>query len=61
MHPRVLRELADVVTKPLSMTFGKSWRSVSGDWKKGNIKPTSKKDKKDDPRNYQPIGLTSVS
>ncbi|KFR02786.1 hypothetical protein Y956_06905, partial [Nipponia nippon] len=58
MHPRVLRELADLVAKPVSMTFEKSWRS--GDWKKGNIAAIFKKGKKEDPGNYQPLSLNSV-
>jgi len=61
MYPRVLRELADVVAKPLSTTFEKSHQSgeVPGDWRKGNVMPTVRKGR-NDPGNYWPVTLTSV-
>ncbi|CAM5114232.1 unnamed protein product [Eretmochelys imbricata] len=62
LHPRVLKELADVNAEPLAIIFENSWQSgeVPDDWKKANVVPTFKKGKEEDPGNYRPISLTSV-
>ncbi|GAB0207557.1 mitochondrial enolase superfamily member 1 [Grus japonensis] len=62
MHPRVLRELADVIARPLSIIFERSWRTgeVPEDWRKGNVTLVFRKGKKEDPGNYRPVSLTSI-
>ncbi|KFP23397.1 RNA-directed DNA polymerase from mobile element jockey, partial [Colius striatus] len=62
MHLRVLRELADVIAKPLSIIFEQSWRTgeVPEDWRKANVTPVFKKGRKDDPGNYRLVSLTSI-
>ena len=63
LHPRVLRELVDVVAKPLSIILQQFWLigDVPVDWKLANVMPIFKKGWKDDPGSYRPISLTSVS
>ena len=41
IHPRALREMADVIAELLSITFEKSWLSgdIPSDWEKGNMTP----------------------
>ncbi|GAB0205620.1 mitochondrial enolase superfamily member 1 [Grus japonensis] len=62
LHPQVLRELADVIARPLSIIFERSWKTgeVPEDWRKANVTPVFKKSKKEDPGNYRLVSLTSI-
>ncbi|GAB0210347.1 protein NYNRIN-like [Grus japonensis] len=62
IHSRVLRELGEVLTKPLSIIYQQSWLSkeVPVDWRLANVTPIHKKGQKEDPGNYRPVSLTSV-
>jgi len=62
MHPRVLRELADVIAEPFSIIFERSWRTgeMTEDCRKANVTAIFKKGKKEDPGNYKPVSLTSI-
>ncbi|PKU42352.1 rna-directed dna polymerase from mobile element hypothetical protein [Limosa lapponica baueri] len=62
MHPQVLRELADVIAKPLSIIFESSWRTgeMPEEWRKANVRSVLKKSKKEEPGNYRPVSFTSI-
>ena len=57
VHPRVLKELAEVVAEPLSIISEKSWLSdeVPDDWRKGYVTPIYKNGSKEDPGNYRSV------
>lgn len=62
IHPRVLKELADIIVSPLTVIYQQSWEAgeVSVNWKLANVIPVFKKGKNDHPGNYMPVSLTSV-
>ncbi|PKU39050.1 rna-directed dna polymerase from mobile element jockey-like [Limosa lapponica baueri] len=62
IHSRVMRELAEVLTRVLSIIYQQSWlnREVPVDWRLANVMPIYKKGRKEDPRNYRHVSLTLV-
>jgi len=62
MHPKVIRELADVIARPLPIIFDQSRQpvEVSKDCRKGDITPIFKKSKKEDAGNYRLVSLTLI-
>lgn len=59
MWPKMYKETADTVTKPVSIIFEKSWLldKVPSDWKETSLSFL----RKVNTENYMPVSLTSVS
>ncbi|CAJ0940923.1 unnamed protein product [Ranitomeya imitator] len=59
IHPRVLRELSNVIDKPLFLIFSDciATGSVPQDWRIANVVPIFKKGSKSEPGNYRPAEL----
>ena len=62
LHPRVLRELASVLSYPLKILFDKTITlgRIPTKWKVAEVRPIFKKGKRTSPGNYRPVSLTSI-
>ncbi|RMC00275.1 hypothetical protein DUI87_22882 [Hirundo rustica rustica] len=62
IHPKVLRELGEELTNPLSIIYRESWltREITIEWKSENVMPIYGRCWKEDPGNYEPVSLTLV-
>ena len=62
MHPRVLKELADVLAYPLTIMFKKSLETgeLPSQWLQAIITPIFKKGSKASAENYRPVSLTCI-
>ena len=62
MHPRVLRELAEVTAEPLSIIFDRPRRlgEVPKDWRIANVSPVFRNGEEEDVGNSRRVSITSV-
>ena len=63
LHPKLLKELATVITEPLVYIYRKSLElgELPTIWKKAIVVPIYKGGKREDPSNYRPISLTCIT
>ena len=62
LHPRILKEMADVISYPITEIFKKSFASgeLPSKWLQAVITPIFKKGDRTDASNYRPVSLTSI-
>ena len=62
LHPRVLKELATVLSYPLKLLFDKTITQgkLPSQWKIAEVRPIFKKGIKTSPGNYRPVSLTPI-
>jgi len=62
IHPRVLRELAEELAKPLSIIYQQSQLTgeVPEEWRIASVIPIYKKSQKENLGNHRPVSLTSM-
>ena len=62
IHPRILKELHNSLSKPLTILFNRSIQEnkIPDEWKSAQVTALFKKGEKSDPNNYRPVSLTSI-
>ena len=62
IHPRILKECASTLAKPLFDIFSRSIATgmMPSQWKRGTVTPLHKGDSRHDACNYRPITITSL-
>ena len=62
IHPRILHELADILSAPITILFNRSIQGeeLPDDWKLQFVSPIYKKGQRSLAENYRPISLTCI-